>query len=64
MTPIIPVAAAFIPPANAVWLGAVARNPAGAIYITTDTPNASNSLTCNGLLLSNQGVLFCEQVTA
>lgn len=60
--PIIPVPAAFVPPVGSVWLAAVARTPQGAIYITTDAPDAS-ALTCNGLLMTPQGVLYCEQVT-
>lgn len=61
-TPIIPVAPTFVPPAGAVWVAAVARSPAGAIYITTAAPDA-DAVTCNGLLMTPQGVLYAEEVT-
>lgn len=59
--PIAIVPAAFVPPAGAVWVAAVARSPTGAIYITTAVPDSS-ALTCNGLLMTPQGVLYCEEV--
>ena len=60
--PIVPVAAAAPLPAGTVWLGGIARNAAGALYITLDTPDAT-AVTTNGLLMTSQGVLYCEDAT-
>jgi hypothetical protein len=61
-TPVLPVAADFIPPAGSTNLSGVARSPTGALYITTEAPDTL-ARTTNGLLMTNSGVLYCEDVT-
>ena len=54
------VAADFAPPAGSAWLGGAARSLAGAIYVTTDAPDA-RAVTANGLLMTAQGVIYVEE---